>query len=113
MPKDENDRLVLATKLREAREYLGITQEEAAAALKLTRSAISLIESGERKVEALELKQFATIYLKPFEYFTGESPNEPKVPDDVAHLARTASKLSQEDREELLRFAKFLQSKPK
>jgi transcriptional regulator with XRE-family HTH domain len=114
MGKNEQDiRKLLASRLREAREYLALTQEEVATSLKLPRSAISLIETGERGVEALELKKFAEVYRRPIEYFTGEVNREPELPSEVVHLARTASKLTAEDREELLRFAKFLQSKPK
>ena len=35
------------------------------------------------------------------------------LPEDVEHLARTASKLSEQDRRELARFAEFLNSRPR
>jgi hypothetical protein len=44
-------------------------------------------------------------------WFTGEGETE--VPADIAFLARTASSLSDNDRQELQRFADFLRSKAK
>lgn len=111
MPNAENDRLVLAERLREAREYLELSQDEVAKKLGVQRAAISLIESGQRRVEALELKKLAEIYQRPLAYFTGEhAPHEP-APPEVEFLARTARRLSDKDRAELARFAEFLSSR--
>jgi transcriptional regulator with XRE-family HTH domain len=113
MAKRENDRESLASRLKEMREYLSLSQEEVAELLGIPRSAISLIESGERKVDALELKQFAEIYHCPVEYFT-DTPGETKsTTREIAFLAKAASKLSDKDREELLRFAQFLKTRGK
>jgi len=111
MPTQTNkERTNLATKLKAAREYVGLSQEEVADMLKVPRSAISLMEKGDRKVDALELKQLAHIYQRSVHYFTG-TPETSGVPEEVAHLARTASTLKPKDLEELKRFAEFLQSK--
>jgi transcriptional regulator with XRE-family HTH domain len=107
----EDDRKVMGDRLREAREYLGFSQEEVANYLGVSRSALSNIESGSRKVEALELKKLASLYKRPATHFTGENAEEPSFGDDVAHLARKASELSEEDRAELGRFADFLRAK--
>ena len=48
---DDGQRLDLARRLREAREYVGLSQEEVAFALLVSRPAISNIEAGTRKVE--------------------------------------------------------------
>jgi transcriptional regulator with XRE-family HTH domain len=106
----ESDRATLANRLKEAREYLDLSQEEVAKILKIPRSAISLIEKGERKVDALELKSFARVYQRSVDYFTGTNGLE-TMPEEVAHLARAASKLTEKDIVELTRFAEFLQSK--
>lgn len=105
-----NEREALATKLKTAREYVGLSQEEVAAMLKIPRSAVSLMEKGERKVDALELKSLAHIYQRNVHYFTG-TEELAGLPEEVAHLARTASKLKPKDLEELTLFAQFLQSK--
>lgn len=101
----------LGRRLKEAREYVGITQEEAANHLKVRRSAISEIEAGKRGVGALEMKSLAALYERPTAWFTGEV--EPPVPEDVAFLARTVSDLSENDRGELANFAEFLRSRSK
>jgi DNA-binding XRE family transcriptional regulator len=49
MPTEsKNERAALAARLKEAREYVGLSQEEVAQILQIPRSAISLIEKGER-----------------------------------------------------------------
>jgi transcriptional regulator with XRE-family HTH domain len=112
MLKDrEIDRQALGTRLKEVREYLELSQDEIAKMLDVPRSAVSLMETGQRKVEAIELKRLAAIYQRPIGFFTGEQGAPPPVPETVEHLARTAAKLSDRDREELLRFAEFLQTR--
>src|SRR5438045_9527971 len=78
----DQERMRLAEKLRQAREYLTLSQEEVSKVVGIPRAAISLIESGQRRVEALELKKFAAIYERPVSYFTGEQ-KAPPVPQEV------------------------------
>lgn len=100
----------MASRLREAREYVQLSQEEVAQILQIPRSAISLIEKGERKVDALELKQLAQLYQRTVEDLAAaEAP--PEIPQEITHLARAASKLTPQDLEELIRFAQFLQGR--
>jgi transcriptional regulator with XRE-family HTH domain len=106
-----DERTHLAEMLKGAREYLSLSQDEVAKAVGIPRAAISLIESGQRRVDALELKKFATLYQRPVSYFTGDENAEANLPAEVEHLARAAANLSSKDREELARFAEFLQSK--
>ena len=106
---DDADRQSLGARLREAREYLRLSQDEVARALDLPRSAVSLMETGQRKVNAIELKRLADIYQRPMAFFTGEAGEPGPMPETVQHLARAAAKLTDRDREELLRFAQFLQ----
>jgi transcriptional regulator with XRE-family HTH domain len=111
-PSDnDDDRKTLSGRLREAREYLGFSQEEVATFLGVSRSALSLIETGQRKVDALELKKLAGLYKRPVGYFTGEESEEISFGADVKHLARKVAELSPDDREELGRFADFLRAK--
>ena len=111
MAEQNDDRAMLASRLKEMREYLALSQEEVAQMVGIPRSAISLIESGERKVEAVELKRFAQIYQCPLEHLTGASSKGDATDREIAFLSRAAAKLSPKDREELLRFAKFLGGK--
>ncbi len=108
---DEERRRRLGDRLREARKYLGLKQEEVAAYLKIPRTALTDIENGQRRVEAIELTRLAKLYRQPVAYFTGEDEASASLPVDVAHLARQAADLSQEDRDELARFAEYLRSR--
>ncbi len=105
---DEEERRRLGTRLREARKYLGLKQEEVATYLKIPRTALTDIENGQRRVEAIELSRLAKLYRQPAAYFTGEDDTSAGLPIDVAHLARKAAGLSQQDRNELSRFAEYL-----
>lgn len=94
--------------LRDAREYLGLSQELVADRLGIPRASVSAIETGKRKVSSLELKALAQLYRRPVSYFL---PDEVKrEPEDATTKAlfRTAKSLTQRDREEVLRFAQFL-----
>ena len=105
------DRTELARRLKEAREYLDLSQDEVARELGLPRTAITLIESGQRKVDALELQQLARLYERPVGYFTGEEITTTGLPENVEHLARAASKLSDGDRKQLSAFAEYLRAR--
>lgn len=110
--REAEDRRGLAEKLKEAREYLGFSQEDVAKFLGIARSALSNIETGQRKVDAFELKKIAQLYKRPVTYFTGQGDEaEPRFAADVAHLARKAAALSPQDREELARFADYLRAR--
>jgi transcriptional regulator with XRE-family HTH domain len=110
-PSLESDRQTLGDRLRMAREYVGLKQEEVARHLSIPRSALSNIEAGQRKVDALELTRLAKIYQRPVSWFTGEGSVDDEFPAEVAHVARAAASLSSQDRQELARFADFLKSR--
>lgn len=109
---EDTQRRQIGKRLKETREYLGLSQDEVANVVKIARPAISLIESGERKVDALELKKFADLYRQPVAYFIDEEDDATAtMPKEVAFLARTATQLTSDDQKELLRFAQFLKAK--
>ncbi len=56
-------------RLKAARMEAGLTQEEVAKLLGKAQSFISKAESGERRVDVVELRHFAEIYQKPVTYF--------------------------------------------
>src|SRR5262249_5514137 len=95
--------------------YLGLSQEQVAKHLGIPRSALSNVEAGQRKLDALELTKLARLYQRPISWITGEdgpvAAEKDQLPDEVAHLARTAVGLSEQDRQELARFADFLKSR--
>lgn len=109
LPDGDAERRRLGEKLRQAREYVGYSQDEVAGFLKVPRTAVTNMESGQRRVDALELKRLAELYRQPVSHFTGDDDEAGStLPTDVAHLARQAATLSRKDREELGRFAEFL-----
>jgi transcriptional regulator with XRE-family HTH domain len=112
-PSADADRQALSERLKEAREYVGLKQDDVAKKLGIPRSALSNIEAGSRKVDAIELAQLAKLYQRPVAWFTGEDPSgaTDKTLEEVAHVARAAASLSQQDRQELARFADFLKSR--
>lgn len=107
----KEDRKTLGERLRDAREYLGFSQEDISTYLGIPRSALSLMETGQRKVDAFELKRLSELYKRPLEYFTGDNAVASSFTSDIKHLARKVSELSKDDLEELSRFADFLRDR--
>ena len=56
-------------KLRKARLEAGLRQIDVAKKLKRTQSYVSRVEVGEQRLDILELKKFADLYKKDFNYF--------------------------------------------
>lgn len=56
-------------KLRKARLEAGLKQIEVAKKLRRPQSYISRVESGEYRLDILEVKRFARIYRKSVDYF--------------------------------------------
>src|SRR5215216_5189230 len=94
----------LAERLREAREYLGLSQEFVAQQTGISRAAVSAIENGKRKVEAVELNALAVLYKYPVTYFLDGALEEPA---SVRAIARAAARLTDKDRDQVLHFAQF------
>jgi transcriptional regulator with XRE-family HTH domain len=104
-PDDRSEWIALGNRLRDVREYLGLSQQAVATATGIPRTAISDIERGERKVDSLEIQKFARTYHYPVEYLLGEQTESVET---TAALARAVNDLTDDDRIELLRFARFL-----
>jgi transcriptional regulator with XRE-family HTH domain len=96
----------LGERIREIREYLGLSQSDVAAHLNLQRPAVGAIEAGKRRLTATELKQLAELFRYPVSYILGTDEEGP--PAEVIALARATKNLTEKDRKELLRFAEFL-----
>jgi DNA-binding XRE family transcriptional regulator len=104
----EGKRAAIGARLREAREYLGFSQDEVAAALRLQRTAVTNIESGSRRLEATELERLSQLYGHSVGYLL--SGVDPKAEYDVAFAARTLKGLTPSDLAEVARFANYLRS---
>jgi transcriptional regulator with XRE-family HTH domain len=104
---EADEHRIVGARLREAREILGLTQEDVAEALTIPRTSVIAMEAGRRKVTGLELRRLARLYRRPIEWLLGES--NPTIPD-VEALHRATAALSADDKEQVLRFAQFLAS---
>jgi len=56
-------------RLRKARLESGLRQIDVAKKLKRTQSYVSRVEVGEQRLDIIELKKFADLYKKDFNYF--------------------------------------------
>ncbi|MBU2540688.1 MAG: helix-turn-helix transcriptional regulator [Candidatus Omnitrophica bacterium] len=59
----------LVNKLIKARKERGLRQEDVAKLLGRTQSYVSKIEAGQRRVDIIQLKEFAKIYKKSIDFF--------------------------------------------
>jgi transcriptional regulator with XRE-family HTH domain len=57
------------SRLVKARRAAGLTQIQVAAALNVPQSQVSRMETGERRVDVVELRHLAKLYRKPLSYF--------------------------------------------
>ncbi|MFB3815718.1 MAG: helix-turn-helix domain-containing protein [Terriglobales bacterium] len=64
---------ILLEKLRLARHQAKLTQAEAATAIGKPQSFISKCESGERKIDVVELSELAGLYDKDMDFFIARS----------------------------------------
>lgn len=56
-------------RLKAARRAAGLTQQEVAESLNVPQSYVSKCESGERRIDVIELTEFATLYQQSLDYF--------------------------------------------
>ncbi len=59
----------VVARLREAREKAHLTQKQVAELLGVTQSFVSKIESGQYRVDVVQLSQFAKLYKKDLKFF--------------------------------------------
>lgn len=105
----------LGRRIRYAREEATLSQETVAQHLGLSRSAVSLIESGKRKIDSLELHEFAKLVSRSILFFLEEpiADNQPiavaeaKEPS-ILYSANQALDISK-DQTQIERLKKFYQ----
>ena len=108
-PGDDEGR-ELAQRLREAREFVNLSQQFVAEQTGISRSAISEIERGTRRVESLELKRLAALYRMPVDYLLGNEAAGAGDDETAAALTRATDGLDEKSKSEVLRFALFLRN---
>lgn len=103
--EDVDEQRRMGARLREAREYIGLLQEDVAGALSIPRASVSALESGKRRVTGLELRRLARLYRRSVGWLLGEEDPAEREHDP---LYRATEALSAEDKDQVLRFAEFL-----
>jgi Zn-dependent peptidase ImmA (M78 family)/transcriptional regulator with XRE-family HTH domain len=103
----------LGRRIRLAREEAALSQDAVAQHLELPRSAVSLIESGKRKVDSLELERFSRLVGKSILFFFDEESRvveasnfEEDDPTQILFSANQVVDISP-DREQIERFRQF------
>lgn len=102
---DGEEHAQLGARLKEAREYVGLLQEDVATALGIPRTSVHALEAGKRKVTGLELRRLARLYRRPVGWLLSEQEVQL---ENAEPLFRAAAALSDEDKQQVLRFAEFL-----
>jgi transcriptional regulator with XRE-family HTH domain len=98
----------LGERLKKLREYLGMSQQHVAECTGIPRSAVSDIERGQRKVDAVELTKLARLYQHPVSWLLDEDEQATAGAHALALFARKFGRLTEEDRVQLEDFADFL-----
>lgn len=64
-----NDHKKIVEQLKKARKEAGLDQKDVAKLLGKTQSFVSKIEAGQRRIDVIQLKDFAKIYKKSINFF--------------------------------------------
>jgi transcriptional regulator with XRE-family HTH domain len=111
MTDQDSKKLLIATRLREARTLAGLSQGQVAKMLEMHRPTISEIEAGNRRVSAEELAQFAEIYDVTVSWLLAETTEQLTTDDPRLKLAaRELSKLKPDELDRLLRLLASMRS---
>ncbi len=65
--------MTLGAKLKQARQEANLKQEQVARYLMVPTSAVSAMEKGQRKIDAVELFYLSKLYAKPLDWFFEDS----------------------------------------
>lgn len=104
----------VADRLRIAREQAGLSQGQVARLLDMHRPTITEIEAGRRRVDADELKNFASTYDVSVSWLAGEDEEGPNQIDDRIRLAaRELAKLKPDDLDKVVRLLQTMQKPAK
>ena len=64
-----NEHKKLVEQLKKARKEIGLDQKDVAKLLGKTQSFVSKIETGQRRIDVVQLRDFAKIYNKKISFF--------------------------------------------
>lgn len=108
MKKGEKRANTIGSRIKDARESMGISQAELAEELGFqSATAISLIESGERGIAAPLLHRLTEVLKRDVKYFLGQKEDIM----DVQVALRADKDLSDEDKSAIERFIELAKQK--
>ena len=110
MPVDRQGQQ-MAARCRAAREAAGLSQGQAAKKLDISRSALTEVEAGNRKISASELVKMTDVYGVNLSWLAGVE--EAVGPDDrgqVVLAARELARLKEDDLEAVLRLIRSIRA---
>lgn len=94
----------MGERLKRAREYLNLTQEQVANILNVDRDAIVRIEKGERKVTTDELVNISELYCIEINDLLNKENN---IYNNNQLFIRNLEKLSDKDKKEIINLIKL------
>lgn len=104
-----DQRALIASRLRAAREAAGLSQGQVAKLMGFHRPTISEMEAGRRRVSAEELAKLAELYGVGVEWIATKNANEKDFVDEKISLAaRELSKMNDVDLERLMSLIRML-----
>jgi len=104
---EEKNKLI-GQKIKEARDLAKISQKKLADILGFeSATAISLIESGERRLKIEDLEKIADFLGKDIKFFLGIELNTEEKPN-IKYALRADKELSKDEQDEVLRFIDFV-----
>ncbi len=110
--RSAQERARLGQRLREAREYLGLSLELVAEQAGLMPAVVASLEGGRKNIGDAELERLAHVLKCPVAALLADDEVAVSdAPHDAAYRAlfRSARDLGDEDRRQVLRFARFLE----
>lgn len=107
----DEDRKIIASRLRTAREMAGLSQAQVAKMLGLHRPSVSEMEAGRRRVSADELSQLTEIYSVDMEWLAGSEVISEHDDERIRFAARQLAKLKADDLDKVMNLLSALRPK--
>ncbi len=106
---ENKQRVMIAQRLRAAREQAGLSQGQVAKHFNLARPTISEVEAGRRRVSGEELQNFAKLYKVSVAWLAKEKPETANPAVELA--ARELAKLKDDDFKNIMNLLKSLRTR--
>ena len=102
----------IGIRLKEARNNVGMYQEDAARSMEMSRPTLSAIEAGKRAVTAEEIKDFAGLYHVTTNWLLfGADQEEENLMQRLGAYYQLFMKLSGQEQKEVIQFMEQILSK--